>query len=45
MAELDLLNVNEGFLFPELEYQSKTVVQYVQKKIGVPKPEQGHVLA
>ena len=37
MEELDLLNINEGFLFPELEYQSKNVVQYVQKKIGPPK--------
>ena len=34
MEELDLLNINEGFLFPELEYQSKNVVQYVQKKIS-----------
>lgn len=37
MEELDLLNINEGFLFPELEYQSKNVVQYVQKKIGPPR--------
>lgn len=37
IEELELLNINEGFLFPELEYQSKTVVKYVQKKIGPPK--------
>lgn len=33
IAELDLLNINEGYLFPELEYQAKNVVQYVQRKI------------
>ena len=32
LEELDLLGINEGFLFPELEYQSKKVVQYVQNK-------------
>lgn len=37
VEELDLLNINEGFLFPELEYQAKNVVQYVQRKIGLHK--------
>ena len=37
LEELDLLNINEGFLFPELEYQSKNVVQYVQRRILPPK--------
>lgn len=34
LHELDLLNINEAFLFPELEYQSKNVIQYVQRKIN-----------
>lgn len=34
IEELDLLSVNEGFLFPELEYQAKNVSQYVQRKIN-----------
>lgn len=34
LDELDLLNINEAFLFPELEYQSKNVVQSVQRKIS-----------
>lgn len=33
LEELDLLNINEGFLFPELEYQAKKVAKHVQTKI------------
>lgn len=29
VEELDLLNINEGFLFPELEYQAKNIIRYV----------------
>lgn len=30
IKELDLLNINEGFLFPELEYQAKSVIASVE---------------
>ena len=29
VEELDLLNIDEGFLFPELEYQAKNITRYV----------------
>lgn len=29
VEELDLLNINEGFLFPELEYQAKNIISYI----------------
>ena len=35
LEELDLLNINKGFLFPELEYQAKNVTEYVKRKINV----------
>lgn len=34
LHELDLLNINESFLFPELEHQSKTVVQYISQNLN-----------
>lgn len=34
LAELDLLTINEGYLFPELEYQAKNVAQYVKNRIN-----------
>ena len=30
VKELDLLNINEGFLFPELEYQVKSVITSIE---------------
>ena len=30
IKELDLLNINEGFLFPELEYQVKSVITSIE---------------
>lgn len=34
LDELELLNIHEGYLFPELEYQAQNVAQYVQKRIS-----------
>lgn len=34
LEELELLNINKGFLYPELEHQAKNVSQYVPKKIN-----------
>ena len=31
LHELDLLNINEGFLFPELEYQAKRIIKHIQE--------------
>lgn len=39
LEELDLLNINKGVLFPELEYQAKNVVQYVSQKLCFPKKD------